>query len=267
MQRNVLYFTPGPADGEPGPVDLTKPLPVPDPLPPLPGSRITCLAANVSPLQGWSFGVSSDPKFIQPKSIDIEGTSTKALHGGAGPEFIHLEILDGGTGVVMAVVVGGDETLPPGQGHRLLNVEYEPGPSGMAGEAYSVRYTDTLGSPPVQVIFVVDGFEVAPHTIPGWVSVPGPRFLRGDSNGDGRVDVSDGRFTLDYLFLGGREPDCLEASNANGSTRLNLADVIYTLQALFGGGPPPPAPFPLCGTGPTPLGCKAPGPCVDAIHD
>src|SRR5690606_14602396 len=34
-------------------------------------------------------------------------------------------------------------------------------------------------------------------------------FLRTDTNGDGRVDISDAIATLQYLFLGGDEPPCI----------------------------------------------------------
>ncbi len=264
--RNLLYFTPSLA--EPVPVDLSTDPPVPEPIPPFPGNRTTCLIDNVRPLQGWSFGVGSDPEFIVPRSVDLGGTATEAFNGGQGPAFLHVDILDSGAGVVMAVVVDAGlgasdppETLPPGRGHRILNIEYDAGPKGQAGQAYPVRYTSTLGDPPVQVIFVVGGFEVVPSTQPGWISLPGPFFLRGDANSDGGVDLSDAMFTLSWLFLGGRTPSCLEAANANGSRQVNIADPIYALSFLFGGGPPPPFPFPFCGFGPAPLGCLEPGPC------
>lgn len=265
-RTNLLYFTPG-LSIDPVPVDLAGPLPIPDPLPPLPGPDITCLADNRDPLQGWSFGVASDPSLIVPESADIAGTSTQALNGGAGPAFLHIESEDDGSGIVMAVVVGIRPTtmLPVAAGHRLLNIHYVSGPDGKPGEPYPVRYSDGLGSPPVQVIFVVEGFEVLPRRLPGWVSLPGPRFLRADSNGDGEVDISDGRHILNYLFLGGRTPGCFEASNANGSSALNIADAIYVFSFLFGGGAPPPFPFPFCAFAPAPLGCREPGACLSPV--
>ncbi|MBI4607072.1 MAG: hypothetical protein HY721_34340 [Planctomycetes bacterium] len=265
--RNLLYFTPGAI--EPVPVDLGVPPPIPEPIPPLPGNRITCLANNPDPVHGWSFGVGNDPQFIVPRDANIRGTATQAFHGGRGPDFLHIDLLDDGRGVVMAVVidvgaspVDPPETLPPGRGHRLLNIVYAAGPHGVPGEAYPVRYTNTLGSPPVQVLFVVKGFEVVPATLPGWVSLPGPRFLRGDSNGDGHADLSDAKHTLDWLFLGGKKPGCMEAANANGSAQVNIADPIYLLQFLFSGGPAPPFPFPFCALAPAPLTCEDPGICI-----
>ncbi len=265
--KNLLYFTPTAID--PVPVDLNTEPRIPEPLPPIPGSRITCLADNIKPLQAWSFGVASDPTFIVPRSADLRGTATQAFNGGAGPDFVVINLLRDGNGVTMAVVIETDasasdpsQTLPVGRGHRLLNIEYAAGPRGSPGEVHPIKYSDGLGSPPVQTIFVVEGFETTPCTRAGWVSIPGGEFLlRGDANSDGRVDISDAKFILVYLFLGGRVPGCMEAANANGSTLVNIADPVYLLNYLFLGGPTLPHPYPFCGRAMAPLGCENPGPC------
>jgi len=256
-RRDRLYFSRGLID-VPTPVDdVATPAPVP-------GNRITCLADTSQPIQGWSFGVASDLKVIVPASTGLQGTDTAALNGGSGPAFLVTEILDDKTGVTMAVLIDDSapfETLPAGNGHSLLHIEYEAGPEGIPGESYAVRYTSRLGSPPVQVLFVVGGFEVVPGTSPGRVTLPGKEFQRGDSNGDGVIDMSDSVHALAWLFLGGEEPGCVEAANMNGGNLINIADPIYLLMYLFDGGSPPPAPFPGCGFGPSPHGCSTPGIC------
>jgi hypothetical protein len=120
---------------------------------------------------------------------------------------------------------------------------------------YVVDFSSALGVPPVETIIVVDGFEVYPATSPGVVSFEARRFLRGDDNNDGQVDLTDAVHLLEWLFLGGAEPACLEATDMNGSLNLNIADAVYLLQALFIGGQEPPAPFPECGSVPVALGC------------
>ncbi|MCZ6795216.1 MAG: hypothetical protein O7J95_16550, partial [Planctomycetota bacterium] len=89
---------------------------------------------------------------------------------------------------------------------------------------------------------------------------PAPRFLRGDCNDDGNLTISDAVCTLSWLFRGEAEPNCLAATNADGVGAVNITDPIYLLTHLFLGGPPPVAPFPDCGAGPTadPLGCETP---------
>ena len=79
----------------------------------------------------------------------------------------------------------------------------------------------------------------------------GGSFLRGDGNGDGTIDLTDAVYTLNYLFLGGAVPVCLDAADADDSEEVQLTDAIYTLGFLFSGGAPPPAPYPDCGEDPT----------------
>ena len=89
-------------------------------------------------------------------------------------------------------------------------------------------------------------------------------FLRGDSNGDAMVNISDAAFTLQHLFLSGRAPGCSIAADANGDGRVNISDAAFTLNHLFLGGTPIPPPYPDCGTDPEDevLGCaSAPADC------
>jgi len=86
-----------------------------------------------------------------------------------------------------------------------------------------------------------------------------PRFRRADENADGAVDISDAVSTLNWLFLGGASPTCLEAADSNGDGTHDLSDAVYTLLFLFQGGGPPPAPGPVdCGSVPEPsAGCES----------
>jgi hypothetical protein len=90
-----------------------------------------------------------------------------------------------------------------------------------------------------------------------------PEFHRGDSNADGMINITDGIFVLNYLFLGGPTPPCLEAANPNDDSALNITDGIYILNFLFLGGPAPTEPGPMdkpCGPdsvgSPKDLGCN-----------
>jgi hypothetical protein len=86
-----------------------------------------------------------------------------------------------------------------------------------------------------------------------------PAFRRGDTNGDGNMDLSDPIAVLGYLFLGNSAPPCLDAADLDDSGILDLTDAVYSLSSQFMGGPPPESPFPGCGVDPTPddLGCEA----------
>lgn len=67
-------------------------------------------------------------------------------------------------------------------------------------------------------------------------------FLRGDTNRDGAVGLTDAFYTLLHLFQSGPAPYCDDAADADDSGDLNTTDPVFTLQALFMGGgqfPPP----------------------------
>jgi hypothetical protein len=91
-------------------------------------------------------------------------------------------------------------------------------------------------------------------TLPGgftYVSTA-PRFLRGDCNADGDVNIADPIALLGYLFADAAEPICLEACNGNDDGDLNIADPIAILGYLFGStGQNLPPPSTECGTDPT----------------
>jgi hypothetical protein len=86
-------------------------------------------------------------------------------------------------------------------------------------------------------------------------------FVRGDSNLDRKVDLSDAVATLNFLFAGGRFHDCREALDADDSGVIDVTDAIRTLVYLFQGGTALPEPFPACGfdardfAGEVDLGC------------
>ncbi|MGE3164604.1 MAG: thrombospondin type 3 repeat-containing protein [Planctomycetota bacterium] len=86
------------------------------------------------------------------------------------------------------------------------------------------------------------------------------RFIRGDANTDGVVNIADAVQTLTYLFCGAGVP-CRTALDANSDGVINLGDPIYTLYYLNGFGPAPFHPFPSCGFSPLNLGCSSVSAC------
>ncbi|MBI4584721.1 MAG: PKD domain-containing protein [Planctomycetes bacterium] len=98
---------------------------------------------------------------------------------------------------------------------------------------------------------------------------PEPRFLRGDSNADGKVDISDPIVTLGFLFLGNPVLlACRDAADANDDGMVDMSDAIWTLTFKFLGAVEIPAPGPdSCGVDPTPddpeeLTCESFAPCL-----
>jgi hypothetical protein len=99
------------------------------------------------------------------------------------------------------------------------------------------------------------------------VAVPSP-FVRGDADGDGEENITDGIVILRFLFRGGVTPSCRDAADADDNGKVEMTDAIRILNFLFLGGPAHPAPFfphsSSCGADPTAdaLGCEAFAACT-----
>ncbi len=76
-------------------------------------------------------------------------------------------------------------------------------------------------------------------------------FLRGDSNRDNRVDISDAARVLGQLFLGSPATTCEDAADANDDGVINLTDAVVILDHLFRGGQSLPLPAGELGQDPT----------------
>ncbi|MBI4585101.1 MAG: lamin tail domain-containing protein [Planctomycetes bacterium] len=75
------------------------------------------------------------------------------------------------------------------------------------------------------------------------------RFIRGDANGDGDLNIADPLAALLHLF-NGRSLDCADGADFDDNGKVEVADAVLSLHFQFLKGPPPPAPYP--GEGPDP---------------
>lgn len=126
--------------------------------------------------------------------------------------------------------------------YRGIQVSRNGSPvASLAGDA--ITYTDT--DHPDGVV----SYTVVPTTgtCDGIQVVLAPSFVRGDSNADGEVDISDAVFTLVYLFKAGASPVCEDAADANDDSVIDVADPLACLFGLFEPAFTIPAPYPECG--------------------
>ena len=80
---------------------------------------------------------------------------------------------------------------------------------------------------------------------------PEPMFRRGDHDGSGLADITDGLNLLGFLFLGTTPPICGNASDFDNSGLLDITDALILLGHLFLGQPNAlPAPGTSCGPNP-----------------
>ena len=86
--------------------------------------------------------------------------------------------------------------------------------SGLDGEPLVITWGNDLGDPPVTNVVVVGGQSIGVSFGDGQVCVAeGPirlTFLRGDCNDDGIVDIADGIWNINELFLMGPTSNCAE---------------------------------------------------------
>ena len=100
-----------------------------------------------------------------------------------------------------------------------------------------------------------------------------PTFVRGDSNSDGSVNLTDGVIPLLFLFSGGAAPACLDSADTNDTGSVEITDAIIIFSWLFSGGAAPADPSPAspgyspadCGVDATAdgIGCDLPSPVCE----
>ena len=98
----------------------------------------------------------------------------------------------------------------------------------------------------------------------GAVARADPEFLRGDTNSEDGVNLTDAITILEELFRGASTVECPDAADVDDDGKVNITDVIVLLGYLFQGGSAPPPPGPVrCGVDPTPdsLGLCRGSPC------
>jgi uncharacterized Ntn-hydrolase superfamily protein len=61
----------------------------------------------------------------------------------------------------------------------------------------------------------------------------------GDVDADGKADIRDITFLINFLYKGGPAPNPLERGDLNNDGKRNIQDVTYMIAFLYKGGPPP----------------------------
>ena len=222
-------------------------------------------------LGGWSYGICiKDPTKLSVVGATSAGTDTATVNGGDPPDFESIQNYV--SGITHGVVIDflGIHQLPSPNDWTALVVTYRIEMTGEGEKTYVTPCSNTLGTPPVANVVVYSGaslpacsFEGTPEELEGpdgccdpaicnrpgtfsFVRDPGSRFVAGDANGDGALDLADGIFILRYLFRGATPPPCAKAADANGDCSIDASDALYmvyfTLQPPGGPWSPPPGP-------------------------
>jgi hypothetical protein len=228
---------------------------------------------NPEPVQAFSFGVAHLPPVAVLSAIDVEGCPVmEALNGGSGPDFFEVDLEAGSAGCEDGRFAGGTiyciasrensltETIPAGFAQPVARLTYSAPAEAAPGSETPLHIVGCMGDHlPWEIRLTVNFQSRVPEVRSGTLTVGSSpsRLFRGDSNLDGKRDISDAVAILGYLFQGVFHPECLDALDADDSGDLELTDAVVLLSYLFLGGPAPREPFSACGPDPTPdaLGC------------
>ncbi len=227
-------------------------------------------------VQGYSASIDFDEEVLDAQAIrEIWKQPDGKPFGFSSYEINNDNNTPGNDGVDEGFLIGvavfsfvDDVTLPAGVASEVLQLQFDVRPDAEA-QATELRFLEGaqgLGEPVLNAITANGRLEYTQHSASSFIFINGRinivpdilTFVRGDSNGDGAVDLSDAQTTLSFLFLGSESVSCFDAADANDDGGLNISDPVATLQYLFLGGPELPPPFPEIGTDPTDdaMGCS-----------
>ena len=155
-----------------------------------------------------------------------------------------------GDGEIFEVVVDGEAGLGPAVPydgtldlHDTLFIGKQ-GSESWGGRIDDFRvYNHALTDEEIEMVMGEEGEIVPPAA---------PKFLRGDADAGGTLQITDAIAVLNFLFIGTFKPTCMDALDWNDNGRVELSDPIGILGRQFSGGDPAPPPgSDNCGTDPT----------------
>ena len=209
----------------------------------------------------FGFGVCArfEGATVEVERVDL-GASIAALE----PEFVQSDVdndpVDGYA--VLGVIF---EWIPPvdtgvlaaSEELELATLVYHVNESVETGSVLDLRLENGAGDPPVfntySVASPIGVVSELAYLDNGPITTFSPfPFLRGDTNGNGVLGMSDAQLTLTYLFANAEPPYCLDTADINDDGILQLLDALLLLDYLFTNGAPPAPPFPAYGLDETP---------------
>ncbi|MBT5738836.1 MAG: hypothetical protein HOI29_09760 [Planctomycetes bacterium] len=205
-------------------------------------------------LEGYSFSVAFPPNApIENMIVDVYGS----LVGSIEAEYVQEQV-DPTEGTIICGVLF--DALPPFDGQTVPSLGYPQEIAYLLGEISAgsldqdIEFCpqDGFGTPPIMNMFVIGSSSVSVSAlVSGIIEVRAPPvdpvFIRGDVNMDTLVDLADPIYHLDYTFLDGPLPNCMDAGDANDDGISDISDAIFLLYYFFIGGPGPWVPFPYPG--------------------
>jgi len=211
---------------------------------------------------GFSFSVDFDEEILQAAAVRPVYDAVFADPLGLRSEYQHWEwdnsnLNPGSGGVDEGFVTGAvvfdlesrDFFLPPQSAKEVLRLSFFVNAEAPLGPT-EVRFEDggRFLTIPQRNAFLAAGDDTSGTTYPDFVpatvvvnariSIIGDvspfRFIRGDANTDGKVDIADAVRDFMFLFQGADPPSCLEAADATDDGEVDISDGVRILRFFFG---------------------------------
>ena len=216
--------------------------------------QVPILLSTSSEADGFTVCVAADPKKVWLERIDLPAVYPGDIRAELSPQYTD-RLREG----YLARSVFMDY-LAPFEGNKLPRsrrvvagtLVFGLSPEVREGEKIQIQFTD-LSSPgdarPVPFNEIVnDGRSIRPALdskgLEITVAPQGSLFVRGESNRDLSLNITDVVVILRYLFIGEDRLTCLDPLDVDDSGHIDITDGIVLAEFLFGRGLPPALPFP-----------------------
>lgn len=217
----------------------------------LPGATVVLLVTmtNDTPADGFSFGVVHDGGLFSADAIRL-GPILDPLQGGIEPDAFFPDLAPaGGPGITVGCLVDFGPppfvTIPIGVDEVIVEIEYSIALLSKP-EISPLTFSPALGSPPVEILLVLNTEEVVPGLTDGSIEVLPIPFQRGDCNQNGTVNLVDAVVCLQRQFMVLPPGTCDDADDIDDNGLIEVTDTVFLLDFLFNSGPPVPAPVGTC---------------------
>ena len=233
--------------------------------PAAPGDEIAMpfyMRANAE-VQAYTFSLDFNEEVLEARGVDVvwqrpDGKPYDFLK----TQWNNENIIPGGGGVAEGFILGSGvinlteptNILPANRRNEVLRFRFlvNPETDATATEVAFLDGASNWHNQPISNTAFALGKDYSPQTASSFLLINGyvtvlpeiSTFVRGDSNGDQKLNVTDPIRTLGWLFVGLERPACYDAADADDSGAIDIGDAVATLNYLFAGGASLPMPHP-----------------------
>ena len=123
--------------------------------------------------------------------------------------------------------------------YRDTSAEITPAPDRKLAYSTDTAFVDSTSQLGRTYYYVTSASDFSGNESSPSNEAAGVRYMTGDANADGVIDVGDIVCLINYLFKNGPAPTPLPSGDCNCDGNVDVGDVVYLINYLFKSGPPP----------------------------